>query len=63
MSTYVIRRVLMIPILLFGISVIDFVFINIAPGDPVTAMMNPTERVKMTPRDIERRRAAVGGLP
>ena len=54
MSTYVIRRVLMIPILLFGISVIDFVFINIAPGDPVTVMLSPTDRINLSPRDIER---------
>ncbi len=60
MSTYVIRRVLMIPILMFGISVIDFVFINIAPGDPVTVMLSPTDRINMSPRDIERRREALG---
>jgi peptide/nickel transport system permease protein len=60
MSTYVIRRVLMIPILLFGISVIDFVFINIAPGDPVTVMLSPTDRINMSERDIERRREALG---
>ncbi len=41
MSTYVIRRLLLaIPILL-GITLIDFTLVNLAPGDPITAMIDP----------------------
>jgi len=43
MSTYILRRFLIALPLLLLISVITFTFINIAPGDPVTAMMDPED--------------------
>jgi peptide/nickel transport system permease protein len=46
--------------LLLGISAIDFTFINLAPGDPITAMIDPAEMRRMTDEDIARRRAALG---
>src|SRR5215203_4780161 len=60
MRDYLIRRVILIPILLLGITVIDFVFINLAPGDPVTAMLDPQDIRKMSKEDIEARREALG---
>ena len=45
MAGYIINRLLLAIPLLFGISLITFVFINIAPGDPVLAMINPEEDV------------------
>ena len=43
MTRYIARRlVLLIPMLL-GITVVAFTFINVAPGDPVTAMIDPQQ--------------------
>ena len=39
MTGYIIRRLLLMIPLLFGVSVITFVLINAAPGDPVTLML------------------------
>lgn len=36
MLNYVIRRLLLLPITLFFIILVNFVIINLAPGDPVT---------------------------
>src|SRR5215469_6601136 len=60
MRQYILRRLLLIPILVLGITMLDFVFINLAPGDPVTAMIDPSERVHMTPADIQARREVLG---
>lgn len=50
----------MIPVLLLGITLLDFVFINLTPGDPVTAIVNPNELVGMDPQAVEARREALG---
>jgi peptide/nickel transport system permease protein len=60
MGQYILRRLILIPILLLGITAIDFTFINLAPGDPITAMLDPSEMRQMTDEDIARRRAALG---
>ncbi len=45
MTQYILRRLfLTIPILL-GITLIDFALINLAPGDPIDAMIDPTMAV------------------
>ena len=36
MTSYILRRLFLLPITLFGIIFINFVIINLAPGDPVT---------------------------
>lgn len=36
MLSYVIRRLLLLPITLFGIILVNFIIINLAPGDPVS---------------------------
>lgn len=43
MKKYIIRRILVSVPMLLGISVITFVFINLAPGDPISAMIDPEE--------------------
>lgn len=60
MSQYLSRRLLLIPVLLLGITLLDFVFINLTPGDPVTAIVNPNELVGMDPQAVEARREALG---
>ena len=58
MSKYILRRlVLAIPIL-FGITLIDFVLINLAPGDPIIAMIDPAAPV--APGELEVLRENLG---
>jgi peptide/nickel transport system permease protein len=42
-SRYVLRRLLLLIPMLLGITIIAFTFINVAPGDPVTAMIDPQQ--------------------
>jgi peptide/nickel transport system permease protein len=37
MTTYIIRRLLILPLLMLGISLIVFILIQMAPGDPIAA--------------------------
>jgi peptide/nickel transport system permease protein len=36
MTTYLLRRLLLLPLTLFGIILVNFIIINLAPGDPTT---------------------------
>jgi len=60
MRQYLFRRLLLIPVLVLGITLLDFMFINLTPGDPVTALVNPNELVGMDPVQIEHRREQLG---
>lgn len=43
MTAYIIRRLLLLPITLFAIILVNFVILNLAPGDPATlANLGPT---------------------
>jgi peptide/nickel transport system permease protein len=46
MFTYIIRRTLMAIPLLFGITILSFAIIQIAPGDPTALMIDPMIREK-----------------
>ena len=41
MTKYIIRRILIAIPMLLAISIMTFAFINLAPGDPVDAMIDP----------------------
>jgi peptide/nickel transport system permease protein len=58
MAKYILYRILIAIPLLLGITVITFTFINIAPGDPVAAMINPEDQ--MTGVDIDQLRENMG---
>jgi len=49
---YILRRILVCIPLLFSITIAIFILINLAPGDPVDAMIDPVERVQMSPEGI-----------
>ena len=53
MTQYITRRILISIPLLFGISIITFVIINMAPGDPLTALLNPEDQLSISVRDVE----------
>ena len=39
MGAYILRRLLLIPLTLFGIMAVNFVFVQLAPGGPVEQML------------------------
>jgi peptide/nickel transport system permease protein len=60
MTRYIMRRVaIAIPVLL-GISLATYVFLILAPGDPITAMLNPQQIASLGPNWVEERREAMG---
>ena len=59
MQAYILRRVLVSLPLLLVIAVSTFVFINLAPGDAIDAMIDPQE-LEADAKDLERLREAMG---
>jgi peptide/nickel transport system permease protein len=60
MGRYFLRRlVISVPVLLF-VTVIAFALVNLAPGDPVSSMINPATRAELGPEWVEQRQKALG---
>ncbi len=60
MGQFLFRRILVsIPVLL-GITIAMYVIINLAPGDPVTALMNPEQMANMGPDWVAQQRESLG---
>jgi peptide/nickel transport system permease protein len=57
---YVLRRLALMPLMLLGITLITYVLISLAPGDPVTALINPEELNIRSPEEIEAIRESLG---
>jgi peptide/nickel transport system permease protein len=53
---YIIRRLLISIPVLIGVTIVNFIIINMAPGSPVDMMMDPN----ITAADIEAKKAALG---
>lgn len=60
MATYLIRRVLIAVPVLFGITLIAFTALGLAPGDPLTARMDPAVLAQISKADLEARRHELG---
>lgn len=58
MQRYILRRFAIAIPMLVAISLVTFVVINLAPGDPVTAMINP--QAQLREGDLERMREQLG---
>lgn len=56
MWSYVVRRLLLLVPVLFGLSVLVFLLIHLAPGDPVTSQLG----IHATPQTVARLRASLG---
>jgi len=56
MIRYIIRRLLEMLIVLFGVTVAVFIMLKLTPGDPATAILG----VQATPAEVERVRKALG---
>src|SRR5215217_1546139 len=60
MGQYLIKRVaISIPVLIF-VTMIAFVLVNLAPGDPVTSMINPVTRAELGPEWVKLRQEQLG---
>jgi peptide/nickel transport system permease protein len=59
MTTYIIRRLLILPLLMLGISLIVFILIQLAPGDPIAAQYG-LKLAEADPVKIERLREQLG---
>ncbi len=60
MGRYLLRRLVIAVPILFGISITTFALANFAPGDPVTAMLDPKQMANLGPEWVEQRKEALG---
>jgi peptide/nickel transport system permease protein len=51
MQTYLMRRLFTLPLLLFGISVVSFALLNLAPGDPAGILLHLQQPGTKPPRE------------
>jgi peptide/nickel transport system permease protein len=56
MLTYIVRRLFQMTLTLFIVSIISFLIVALAPGDPLASQLDP----KKTDADLERRRDEIG---
>ena len=60
MTQYILRRLSLIPVLLLGITMISYVMYNLAPGDPITALIDPMDPIFENPGNLEAMRERMG---
>jgi peptide/nickel transport system permease protein len=60
MGRYILRRLLISIPVLFGITLVSYFIISLAPGDPVSAMVNPEQISELGPGWLEERREELG---
>ncbi len=60
MSQYVLRRLAQLFPLIFGITIVNYTIYALAPGDPVSAMINPETMRLMSRADLDTLREAMG---
>jgi len=60
MGRYVLRRLLISIPVLFGITLVTYLIVSLAPGDPVSALVNPEQIAELGPGWLEARRAELG---
>ncbi len=62
MATYILRRILIAFPVLLGITIASFVALSLAPGDPLTARMDPTvlAQLQRNPQLLQERRHELG---
>lgn len=60
MGRFLLRRLLTSVPVLLGITIAMYAIINLAPGDPVTALMNPEQMANLGPDWVEEQRESLG---
>ena len=58
MGSYLLRRLTLFIPMLIGITIITFLVANLAPGDPISALISPEDQLRE--EDLERMRKALG---
>jgi len=58
MSLFVLRRIAIGIVMLFALSVLVFVLLRLAPGDPIDAYINPS--APLSPADLATLRERLG---
>jgi peptide/nickel transport system permease protein len=60
MGRYILRRVLISIPVLFGITLVTYLIVSLAPGDPVSALVDPEQAAVLGPGWMEQQRAELG---
>jgi peptide/nickel transport system permease protein len=60
MGRYLLRRLIISVPVLFGITLVTYVIVNMAPGDPVSAMISPEQISELGPGWLEDQRKQLG---
>ena len=60
MFAYFLRRLIITMPILIGVTMINFAIMNLAPGDPVTAMLDPEQMALLGPEWVERQKVELG---
>jgi len=60
MHTFVLRRLIISVPVLIGVTLLSFVLVNLAPGDPVSALISPADRSELGPEWVEQRKEQLG---
>jgi peptide/nickel transport system permease protein len=60
MGRYILRRVFISIPVLFGITLVTYLIVSLAPGDPVSAMVDPEQAAALGPGWMEQQRAELG---
>ena len=59
-TRYIVRRILISIPILIGISAVVFILINLAPGDPIDALVDPLEMEVLSNEEVDRLREELG---
>lgn len=57
---YILRRLALVMPMLIGITIISYVLVNIAPGDPISAMLDPEEMNVLSEQEVQKKRENLG---
>lgn len=60
MLPFILRRLLAAVPVLLGVTIVTFVFVNLAPGDPVTALLDPEQMASLGPGWVQQQKEALG---
>jgi peptide/nickel transport system permease protein len=60
MGRYILRRLLISIPVLIGITMVTYLIVNLAPGDPVSAMLNPEAIASQAPDWVAQQKANLG---
>lgn len=60
MGAFVLRRLIIAVPVLCGVTLLAYLLVDLAPGDPVTAMVDPSTRAELGPEWVELRKEQLG---